>query len=83
MNRHRRRAEIRLKAERILRDAGELGAAELCYKLDKQTSYWLNPQIVGNILRGHPRIIRIQNTGSIASYRISKIGNPHEPRRIG
>ena len=83
MNRHRRRAEIRLKAERILRDAGELGAAELCYKLDKQTSYWLNPQIVGNILRGHPRIIRIQNTGSIASYRISKIGNPHEPRSIG
>ena len=83
MNRHRRRAEIRLKAERILRDAGELGAAELCYKLDKQTSYWLNPQIVGNILRGHPRIIRIQNTGSIASYRISKLGNPHEPRSIG
>ena len=83
MNRHRRRAEIRLKAERILRDAGELGAAELCYKLDKQTSYWLNPQIVGNILRGHPRIIRIQNTGSIASYRISKIGNPHEPRSVG
>lgn len=83
MNRHRRRAEIRLKAERILRDAGELGAAELCYKLDKQTSYWLNPQIVGNILRGHPRIIRIQNTGSIASYRISTIGNPHEPRSIG
>ena len=83
MNRHRRRAEVRLKAERILRDSGELGAAELCFKLDKQTSYWLNPQIVGSILRGHPRIIRIQNTGSIASYRISKIGNPHEPRSVG
>ena len=82
-NRHRRRAEVRLKAERIRRNSGELGAAELCYKLDRQTSYWLNPQIVGNILRNHPRIIRIGNRGSIASYRISKIGNPQEPRSIG
>ena len=75
-NRHRRRAEVRLKAERILSEAGELGAAELCYKLDQQTSYWLNPQIVGNILRNHPRIIRTQNPGSIASYRVRKQGNP-------
>ena len=75
MNRLRRRAEVRLNAERILSEKGELGAAELCYKIDKQTGYWLNPQIVGNILRGHPRIIKIK-TGSIASYRIRERGNP-------
>ena len=79
MNSLRRRAEIRLKAERILRDVGELGIADLCFKLDKQVRYDLNTQIVGNILRGHPRIIRTKNRGSIASYRVSTVGNPQEP----
>jgi hypothetical protein len=76
VNRHRRRAEVRLNAERILRDKGELGSAELCFKIDKLVRYDLNPQIVGQMLKGHPRIIRIQNTGSIASYRVTKLGNP-------
>ena len=77
MNRHRRRAEVRLNAERILRDKGELGSAELCFKLDKVVRYDLNTQIVGQMLKDHPRIVRIQNRGNIASYRIvNKIGNP-------
>ena len=76
MNRHRRRAEVRLNAERILRDKGELGSADLCFMIDKLVRYNLNPQIVGQMLKGHPRIIRIQNAGSIASYRVTKLGNP-------
>jgi len=76
VNRHRRRAEVRLNAERILRDKGELGSADLCFMIDKLVRYNLNPQIVGQMLKGHPRIIRIQNTGSIASYRVTKLGNP-------
>ena len=76
MNRQRRRADVRLRAERILIQNGEMGAAELAYRIDRQVTYAINPRGIGLILKDHPRIIRVGDRGSIASYRVRRTGNP-------
>ena len=76
MNRQRRRADVRLRAERILIQNGEMGVAELSYRIDRQVTYAINPRAIGLILKDHPRIIRVGERGSIASYRVRRTGNP-------
>ena len=76
MNRQRRRADVRLRAERLLIQNGEMGVAELSYRIDRQVTYAINPRAIGLILKDHPRIIRVGDRGSIASYRVRRTGNP-------
>ena len=76
MNRQRRRADVRLRAERILIQNGEMGVAELSYRIDRQVTYAINPRAIGLILKDHPRIIRVGCRGNIMSYRVRKRGNP-------
>jgi hypothetical protein len=76
VNRQRRRADVRLRAERILIQNGEMGVAELSYRIDRQVTYAINPRAIGLILKDHPRIIRVGDRGSIASYRVRRTGNP-------
>ena len=80
MRRLRRRAQVRLESERILRMSGELAAADLVMHLEKRLVYQLSPRTVSRLLQGHPRIVRVSRNNGPSTYRVR---NPQEPRRVG
>jgi len=76
VNRARRRAKVRYHAEIILREAGELCAADLTSKIEGNMQYGLDSRIVGQILKDHPRITRVCTGGRLTYYRLNRAGNP-------
>ena len=76
MNRARRRAKVRYHAEIVLRENGELCVADLTSRIEDSVEYGLDPRIVGQILKSHPRITRICRSGTVTYYRLNRAGNP-------
>ncbi|MCP4613715.1 MAG: hypothetical protein GY845_33925 [Planctomycetes bacterium] len=75
-NRKRRRAIVKLTAERILTDKGEMAISDLTRNIRNLTEYDINTRQVAIILKSHPRIIRHTMNRNRSSY---SIGNPHNP----
>ena len=71
MNPKRRRAKVKLEAERILIDKGELAVKDLTSLIMDRVTYHLLPVQVGAILRNHSRITRRYSRGELASYLIT------------
>ena len=80
MRRLRRRAQVRLEAERILRRRGELAAVDLAMRLEKRLVYHLSAGTVSRLLQDHPRIVRDDRHNGPSTYLVR---NPQEPRRVG
>ena len=76
MNRQRRRAIVKLTAERILTEKGEMAISDLARNIRNLTEYDVNTRQVAIILKSHPRIIRHSMNRSRSSY---SIGNPRNP----
>lgn len=56
VDRAKRRARVRLEAERILSEEGETSLATLTYKISSKVRYGVNRQQVALFIRNHPRI---------------------------
>ena len=61
VDRGKRRARVRLEAERILMESGETSLATLTFKICQQVRYDVNRQQVALFIRNHPRICRVGN----------------------
>tara|TARA_R100001129_G_scaffold132816_1_gene94299 strand:- start:1237 stop:1458 length:222 start_codon:yes stop_codon:yes gene_type:complete len=61
VDRGKRRARVRLEAERILSEMGETSLSTLTYKISDNVRYDVNRQQVALFIRNHPRIIRVGN----------------------
>jgi hypothetical protein len=61
VNRAERRARIRLAAERILTETGEISIRDLTWKICCALPYDVNCQQVSAFLKDHPRIERKGN----------------------
>ncbi len=75
-NRKRRRAIVKLTAERILTDKGEMAISDLTRNIRNLTEYDINTRQVAIILKSHPRIIRHTMNRNRSSY---SVGNPNNP----
>jgi len=60
VDRGKRRARVRLEAERILRQMGEASLATLTYEISHSVRYDVNRQQVALFIRNHPRIMRVE-----------------------
>ena len=58
VHRGKRRARVRLEAERILKQMGETSIRTLTWKICESLPYDVNAQQVSNFIRNHPRIVR-------------------------
>jgi hypothetical protein len=58
VHRGKRRARVRLEAERVLNELGETSIRDLTWRICCALPYDVNCQQVSNFLRNHPRIER-------------------------
>ena len=58
VHRGKRRARVRLEAERLLIEMGETSIRALTWKICQNLPYDVNAQQVSNFIRNHPRIVR-------------------------